>query len=387
MEKGGSNHQKSTEACRIRRMKEGFSLIEVIIAVALLALMALPILAYFTNAAVTTSRGRNAQKATMAAESVLEELNAFDTLEQLEKYLKDESAGSSDWGITQAESTTAEAGKSSTTTVTKKNIMVDDSSYNAKVTLEYDYPVDSSNPSYTNPNQKKMPDLGEVYSSENAVIKETDQLDRAISHYLMEYPDETSTGIIDKLERELYLDIMEKDGVYTVTGSYHYIYNGDTADTYDAVVTRTKVENPANVYFFYRRTYYETGGAVTSKNDPERVVVTADNNISDKTALKEHMGNMHIYFICQKESGESDIPTSYRLKFFGPSNGPINGAAAEAYYHVNVEADSLPGKYGKQELVTSSAKGRIARVVVDVYSPDDSSMSDSLAHLESSKGE
>ena len=42
--------------------KEGFSLIEVIIAVALLALMALPILAYFTNAAVTTSRGKNTDR-------------------------------------------------------------------------------------------------------------------------------------------------------------------------------------------------------------------------------------------------------------------------------------------------------------------------------------
>ena len=69
-------------------MKEGFSLVEVIIAVALLAFMALPILAYFTNAAVTTSRGKNSQKATMAAESVLEELNSFDTLEQMEEYLK-----------------------------------------------------------------------------------------------------------------------------------------------------------------------------------------------------------------------------------------------------------------------------------------------------------
>ena len=33
-------------------MKEGFSLVEVIIAVALLAFMALPILAYFTNAEI-----------------------------------------------------------------------------------------------------------------------------------------------------------------------------------------------------------------------------------------------------------------------------------------------------------------------------------------------
>ena len=367
-------------------MKEGFSLIEVIIAVALLAFMALPILAYFTNAAVTTSRGKNTQKATMAAESVLEELNAFDTLEQMEKYLKDESAGSSDWKITQAESMTGEAGKNSITTVTKKNIKVDDSSYNAKVTLEYDYPVSAANPAYTNPNQKEMPDLNEVYSSENAVIKESDQQDRAVSHYLMKYPNETSTGIIDKLERELHLDVEEKDKVYTVTGSYHYTYNGNASDSYDTVVTRTKVKDLANMYFFYRRIHYETGGVVTVKNNQERVVVTADTDDADKTALKNAMGKMHIYFVCQKEGAESDIATSCKLEFHGSSGGPVNGAAAEAYYHTNVEAVTPPGKH-KQELVTSSAKGRIAKVIVDVYLPEDDSMSDSLAHLESSKGE
>lgn len=367
--------------------KEGFSLIEVIIAVALLALMALPILAYFTNAAVTTSRGKNTQKATMAAESVLEELNTFDTLEQMEQYIKDETgAGTSDWTITQAESVTGEPGKDSVTTVTKKNIMVDGSSYHAKVTLEYDYPLSMANPSYTNPNQKEMPELKEVYSSENAVIKESDQQDRAVSHYLMKYPNETSVGIIDKLQRELRLDIMEKDGIYTVTGSYHYSYNGNPNDSYDAVLIRTKVKDPANVYFFYRRPYYESGGSVTVKNVQERVVVTADTEDSDKTKLKEHMAKMHLYFVCQKEGGESDIATSCKLEFHGASGGPVNGAAAEASYHTNVEAVSPPGNH-KQELVTSSAKGRIARVVVDVYSPDDSSMSDSLAHLESSKGE
>ena len=367
---------------RMYSMKEGFSLIEVIIAVALLALMALPILAYFTNAAVTTSRGKNTQKATMAAESVLEELNAFNTLEQMEKYIKDESAGSSDWSITQAESTTGEAGKSSITTVTKENVTVDDSTYNARVTLEYDYPVSAANPAYTNPNAKEMPDLKEVYSSENAVIKESDQQDRAVSHFLMKYPDETSDGIISKLEREFYLDIMEKDEVYTVTGSYHYIYDGRTSEPYEAVVTRTKLKDPANIYFFYRRIHRETGGSVTVRNNQERVYVTVNTDGGTETALKDHMAKVHIYFICQKEGSESDISTSSMLEFHGTSGG----AAAEASYHTNVNVVSPPAKY-KKELVTSSAKGRIARVVVDVYLPDDTSMSDSLAHLESSKGE
>jgi len=205
-------------------MKEGFSLVEVIIAVALLAFMALPILAYFTNAAVTTSRGKNSQKAVMAAESVLEELNSFDTLEQMEEYLKAESAADPGWSITQAESVTGEAGKTTATTLTRRDIEVDGTAYNAKVTLEYNYPSVSGG--YTNPNLQELPELKEVYSSENAVIAEEDQLDRAVSHYLMKYPDQSKVDIINKLNRKLCLDITEKDDIFTVTGSYHYTYNG-----------------------------------------------------------------------------------------------------------------------------------------------------------------
>lgn len=377
MRENGSSGRKKRSS-----MQEGFSLIEVIIAVALLAFMALPIFAYFTNAAVTTSRGKNEQKASMAAESVAEELNAFDTLEQMEEYLKDKSTADPDWTINRAESTTGEPGKDSVTTITKKNIMVDNSPYNAKVTLQYDYPLSTANPAYTNPNEKKMPDLKEVYASDNAVVRESDQLDRAVSHFLMANPDKTSTGIIDHLERELHLDIMENDGVYTVTGSYHYIYNG--TDVYDSVVTRTKVRDLANVYFFYRRTHYESGGSVTVQNNQERVYVTVDTDDSDKMPLGEYMKKVHISFICQKENGESDIATSHKLEFHGTANG--SGPAAEAFYHTNVNAVTPPSNY-KKELVTSSAKGRIAKVVVDVYSPEDSSMSNSLAHLESSKGE
>lgn len=365
-------------------MKEGFSLVEVIIAVALLAFMALPILAYFTNAAVTTSRGKNSQKATMAAESVLEELNSFDTLEQMEEYLKAESAADPAWSITQAESVTGEAGKTTATTLTRKNIEVDGSSYNAKVTLEYNYPSGSGG--YTNPNLQELPELKEVYSSENAVIAEEDQLDRAVSHYLMKYPDESKVDIINKLDRKLCLDITEKDDIYTVTGSYHYTYNGSESDSYDAVVTRTKVKDPANVYFFYKRTSYEQGGGRIVVNGEEQVSVSAapaSGNAADQMAFDAIMDKLHIYFICQREGTENKINIAHRLKF------ELLLRASRAVYHTNLDSANVVGiaTDHRQELVTSSTKKRIAKVVVDVYGKEDSSMSESLAHLEFSKGE
>ena len=61
----------------------GFSLIEVILAVAILALMTLPILNYFTNSSLRTIDGRDKQTATMAAENVVEELSTFSNYEQI----------------------------------------------------------------------------------------------------------------------------------------------------------------------------------------------------------------------------------------------------------------------------------------------------------------
>ena len=275
-------------------------------------------------------------------------------------------------------------GKTTATTLTRKNIEVDGSSYNAKVTLEYNYPSGSGG--YTNPNLQELPELKEVYSSENAVIAEEDQLDRAVSHYLMKYPDESKVDIINKLDRKLCLDITEKDDIYTVTGSYHYTYNGSESDSYDAVVTRTKVKDPANVYFFYKRTSYEQGGGRIVVNGEEQVSVSAapaSGNAADQMAFDAIMDKLHIYFICQREGTENKINIAHRLKF------ELLLRASRAVYHTNLDSANVVGiaTDHRQELVTSSTKKRIAKVVVDVYGKEDSSMSESLAHLESSKGE
>lgn len=46
----------------MKSMKEGFSLVEVIVAIAVLALLSLPILAYFSDASVFTSRGKHTRR-------------------------------------------------------------------------------------------------------------------------------------------------------------------------------------------------------------------------------------------------------------------------------------------------------------------------------------
>lgn len=351
-------------------MKEGFSLIEVIIAIALLGVIVMPILGYFSNAAVTTSRGKDVQRASTAAESVIEELNAFNSLEQLEEYMQSREGDSGwDWSITPAESTTVQPGKKTSTILKNENIEIDGVAYKAKVELQYDYSTGTAG--YNNPNQKPLYELKEVYSASNAVITEGDQLDRATSHFLLEYPNMTAeeqNNLTKNIERELRLDITETDGVYTIEGAYHYTYNGES---YDAVVTRTKAENLADVYFFYNPSPY---AVLSSHNENVKVSISRAGGATADAELENKVRTMNIYFVCQT----SNPVTAPQLTF------STAHMADKAVYHTNVTTYGVPRK----EMVASDTKKRIAKVIVDIYDSTDADMSgDSLVRMESSKGE
>ena len=57
-----------------RKGNEGFSLVEVLISIAILAIVTLPILSIFTNAAKTNSKARRTENANTAANNIIEEI-------------------------------------------------------------------------------------------------------------------------------------------------------------------------------------------------------------------------------------------------------------------------------------------------------------------------
>lgn len=377
-------------------MKEGFSLVEVIIAIVLLALMSLPVLIYFTNAAVTTSRGRDTQKAEMAAESVMEELGSFDTPEQIEDYVRayvsappaDDPANGTWNGYTEANSAGA-----APAVLEKRDIEVDGSKYRAKVELEYDYPTGGGS-GYTNPNLKEMPEFKEVYAGENAVVEEADQQERAVSHFLVNHTGETQLSVAQKLSREIYLDIQESGGVYYVKAYYNYVYDGNAGDSYEALIANTKVKDLKNVYFFYNRIQYDRDDESTIVNNVEEYVHvtsgTSSTDIADRQKYQEAMGKLNVYLVCQKSSDEmtlgsfsTEFMTSYRLKF------TMDTEAQKATYYTNLDPAkvSSSGATVKKGVVESRQRRRIAKVTVRIFDAADDSYSQELARLESSKGE
>lgn len=171
----------------LRQNDQGFSLIEVILAVAILALVTLPIINYFTYSGVRTAKGRDKQSATVVAENVLDELNSYDNFEQIENIASNGAVNAKDWTVMPDPSNPE---KFTYTDLTKK-VQMNGLNYEAKVHISYKaYNADTKTKDTTHKpvaaeyNDYKIPNPSQIYGKESVVAKEDDQLDVAISHFM-----------------------------------------------------------------------------------------------------------------------------------------------------------------------------------------------------------
>ncbi len=329
------------------KKNDGFSLIEVVIAITILAILAMPILGYFTNAAVSTSNGKGTQKANMAAQSVTEELGSCTSFEQIESKLI--AATGSAWTVDLLEDKKSE--------LTKK-VSVDGTVYQAKVLLDYDYSRTKADGSETDSkyNDYASPKLKEVYSPENVVMTETDQTETAAGNLQYTNPSVTVNDIKAAMTRKLFLEVTKSGGagseLHSVKGYYEYSYG---SDTYTAVLEETKLEKLENVYIFYNLLRDDI------VNEPVDINLTGYN--------EEEAKKLHFYFVCQKDSGTK--PAGYSFNITKNSFLPIENCHSEI--------DSL---------VEKTLEKRIAKITVDIYHDTETVFTDStrLVRLQTSKG-
>lgn len=342
--------------------REGFSLVEVIIAVTMLAIIAVPIVAYFTNAAVFTAKGKNTQSAGAVAQSVMEELNSCESFEQIEDKLK--VATGSAWQVdTKADIPTSTSKDAS---VLSKDVTLDGSTYKTKVTVDYDYTGDTpEQPKY---NDYQVPQLKEVYADTNVVLEETDQEDMALSHFLYRHKEMTKSTIRGMLSRMLCMDLTKDstdpaNPIYQIRGYYQYRMQGDS-DVYEAEVKGTKIEVSKlnNIYVLYQ---------LLKKDTPEEIKLTY-NGVS-----QEEAGKINVYYIYQKQT---ENPTStYCLTVRADSSGEF---AKSRYYSNGVPINGAVT--GVTDFVTVKNAKRIAKITVEVYDPVDTTKV--LATMQTSKG-
>ena len=301
------------------KMKQGFSLIEVIVAVAILAVLSMPILLYFTNAAVHSAQGKHEQAADIAAQSIVEEIDAVEDFNKLETSLVD---GSNGWEYVLGEDGNPKKAADVTgVTELKRPISInydgaDDAApreFIARVEVDYGAykgsfdsgatpdPAASAVPSPTpggNTTEAKFngyhnPHLPEVYSDKNVVISEADETESGI--YAMAQQVLLKTKSDDDLKsaysgkeifdcvrkgvkRDFVLSIKKVDDKDChVKGGYRFTYtmeNGVNADPQYVVIKEVKVAiaDLSNVYFLFKpmetdNSKREEAGAVLNFDD------------------------------------------------------------------------------------------------------------------------
>ena len=341
----------------MRRQSQGFSLIEVLIAIAVLGVVAMALLSFFSSANFYSSTGKSTQKADMAGQSVLEELNACSTFEEIETNLI--AATGSAWKLE------TQNDKKSTL---RKDLSVDGSDYQAKVTLDYEYSTTDMNGDETKSrfNNYKKPELKELYSPRNVVLAESDQFSTAVSHFYYKDTSVSKSTIESAMTRDMILDVSkdaEKPELYRVKASYQYHYNGGDFVT---VVKEEKAEAESleNIYLLYN---WLRGDILK-----EPVTVNLD-GLSMEEAKK-----ITLYFICQK--GAVNPPANYQLDITGSGNflqlGYVtNGASA-------------PAVSSRDDIVSHTTGKRIATVTVDIYdvAETDYTEENRIVRLQTSKG-
>ena len=293
----------------LRQDDRGFSLIEVVLAVAILALVTLPIINYFTYSGLRTADGRDKQSATVVAEDVLDELNSYDDFTQIENIASSGAVGADKWTVVPDPSNPV---KFTYTDLTKK-VKMNNVNYEAKVHITYTDHTTAEGKSYhtgydsntvtkdTNSaidsefNDYKIPSPDHIYGKENVVAKEEDQIDQAVSYFLTNENTESTSFftkynlIKDKLLRKIAIDIREKDGdpdSYSIKVSYLYELNGANVSpnikngVYEVPleISEVKKETLKNIYVFYNlRDDYDndslrlTFGSEITENDIAKI--------------------------------------------------------------------------------------------------------------------
>lgn len=409
----------------------GFSLIEVICAVAILALVTLPLINYFTYSSIRTIDGREQQTATMAAENVMEELESYSNYEQIEKLTATPSPGAPTpsstptWKVTTVSGATPDPKH----TYMEREVVVNDKKYQAKVQIDYSgYNEDtltvksdekigsgSGDPIDSQYNDYEIPRPSEVYSSSNVVAVEdnpvnillsdpigrplSDQLYTALGEfYTIEnaatpmpaatYDPDASVGgasvsmatILSGIDRTICVDVDYKSGsndrVYSIRVYYLYEYAGNKTEVTleKSDIEKTKFKN---IFIFY---YLLRADVVN-----EKVRVRMGNTIPD-----EEIENMKIYFALQNSDSVTK-PSGYNLTRVVSENAKEVKAK---YYTNNITStdfsiENISASGGVSTFVSREKSKRIGRVIVDIYEKaDDGSLSgESLAHMETTMAE
>lgn len=367
----------------MRRRSDGFSLVEVVISIAVLALVVMSLLAYFLSANRYVNWGKSTQKADMAAQSVVEELASCTTFDQIQQGLVVSGSAVSGEKWKEIPSTDPD----DHTYKLSRTISVDGSEYTARVTVDFgSYKSAPVAVATTTPvskfNDYEVPQLEKVYSENHVVLEETDQTETAVGElFYQAYKNDkgiSRSTVEEGLKRTMHIEIApystdsgeigpETKELYLIKGYYEYRY-----DTYqcECPIRDVKIEKDAlqSIYLFY--------SPVNGVLAEETLNITADPGMPAGFELSDYS----FYTVLQNDTVTP--PDHYKLEI--TSGG--SPASVDLKNKVYNNANKLEG--GSDGLIRHIAKDRIAMITVEIYDVDETVFNEEnrIVMVQTSKG-
>lgn len=200
---------------------KGFSLIELLVAVAILTIIAVPIMHGFVTGARTNAKARRVEQATEVAQNVMEYIKAT----PLEELLADPNVTSNPQSI--IDDVTGEETQYVTYTVTYDRV-ADGVEYRAEVELHPGEGVDDGSEHITDYNQHELAQLYDMNAVYDAFFILENTVDASMISKLADSVNVSETTVKDGVVRNIYVDIKEETGTEYVEVNVAYTYAGVT---------------------------------------------------------------------------------------------------------------------------------------------------------------
>lgn len=344
---------------------KGFTLVEIIVAVTVLAILALPILSYFTNAAIFSAKGKDKQRSQMAAQSVLEEMSGYTALKQIKALTADPTSG---WQNVSVSANPYEM---------QKNITIDNTPYKARVTFDYSKynaaTITGGAIGTAEFNDYDVPKIRALWSTDTSVAYEEEKhRQEAINYYKLYFEHSQNVALSDGQVKDILNRItfvrIDPVGTDKAELEVYNLYSVSSASTltgpaYKQMIFSEEVEKSTlgRVIVLYKPFAVEE----------ERMSLVIDNS------LGYDRSNFNICFVCQATS----VSSSYHIKCTSSSS------EYNFFTNLKIPVNGIPAGYLK-EFVLKEKDERFADITVKLYKQNETSLTDAncLATIHSAKG-
>lgn len=379
-----------------KRHTKGFTLMEVLVSIAMVGIMFLPLMSVFSHSLSINMDARNKQRGNEVAVSVLEEVQQVPTIDALD----------SAYGYTKNGDGTYE--------LVRRGIQSDGKEFTAKVVV---------NPNaYENYNKEAVPKISSLGSGGNVMgVETTDATKQAINYFQLKYKNQTGqpideSEVIQALRKTVEItlnDNIEAGGIadfkvadmatLKITEQYSIADNPTTnndlkalpayesAALYNGNVVLSKLKA---IYIFY---HYDVG-ILQSINTTVNV---------DTTINREWKPDFTIYALRQSNrsfaggSDPTDAGTGGSTLFVRTYNGAVQGYSqdfdlmkifSDSAFEVQISSDTsapkTPGTVSDMKsIVKREAETRLSKVTVTVYYGNSTSENDKCVEITATRGE